>query len=378
MGLLKKYEEGKATAQEVEELEAWYALFESKADPMEDLKEGAKAEMRERMLMRISKEIPQSSEIVPITKKTIPMWQRWSVAASLLIVVSVGAYVAFRKPVADTAFTSTLKEDFKPGGNRAILTLAGGKQIVLTGAKNGQLAMQGNTTIQKTGDGEVVYQSGEGVPLINTMTTPRGGQYHLTLADGTGVWLNAASSITYPTTFNDEKREVTTTGEVYFEVAKAYTSVRGQKTRQSFRVKTKNQTVDVLGTHFNINNYDDESAIKTTLIEGSIRLNGKLILKPGEEAAIAKTGIVSVSNVDTEEITAWKEGYFQFNDADIETIMRQISRWYDVDVAFNGPVSKERFTGRISRFRNISNVLKIVQAYKDVNITFDGRRIMVN
>lgn len=371
--LLEKYEQGLATNEEVRKLEAWYQTFEDRPDIMADLSDAEKLSGRENMLYRISGIISAQTTAEAVqTKKTVVLWQRWMVAASLLIVLSIGGYFLLHKDQPKVQFSKVLKEDFAPGSNKAVLTLAGGKQIILTGAKNGQLATQGGSVIQKTADGAVVYDAGgNGAIVMNTMSTPRGGQYHLTLADGTGVWLNAASSITYPSGFTGNQRQVEITGEVYFEVA--------HNTAKPFLVKSGLQTVEVLGTHFNINAYTDEAGIKTTLLEGSVAISAsgsRQTLKPGEQA-ILKGNSIRISETDTDEAIAWKEGYFQFVDADIETVMRQISRWYNVDVVFESPVTKQTFTGRISRFRNISKVLKIVQSYQDVTLTFEGRRIMV-
>lgn len=372
--LLEKYEQGLTSPQEVEELDAWYQTFERKPDIMAGLTEGEKFRARENMLNRISGMIPDHQKGLPVhAKKTAVLWQRWMVAASLLIIASAGGYFLLQKDQPDVQYSNVLKQDFVSGSNKAVLTLSGGKQIILTGAKNGQLATQGGAVIQKTADGEVVYdrEGSDKAIVMNTITTPRGGQYHLTLADGTGVWLNAASSITYPSGFTGQKRQVEISGEVYFEVA--------HNAAKPFFVKSGIQTVEVLGTHFNINAYKEESAIKTTLLEGSVAVSvsgNRQMIKPGQQSVL-KGNSIKISEADTDEAMAWKAGYFQFVDADIETVMRQISRWYDVDVTFEGAISKETFTGRISRFRNISEALKIVQSSKGVHLSYSGRRIMV-
>jgi ferric-dicitrate binding protein FerR (iron transport regulator) len=372
--LLEKYEQELATDQEVRELEAWYQTFEDRPDIMAGLSDVEKLRARESMLNRLTVIIPDHVKgDTAQTKKPVQLWPRWTVAASLLIMLSVGGYFVLHKDQPETAYSEVLKQDFTPGSNKAILTLSGGKQIILADAKNGQLATQGGSAIQKKANGEVVYnsQSTDAVAIMNTMSTPRGGQYHLTLADGTGVWLNAASSITYPSGFSGNQRQVEITGEVYFEVA--------HNAAKPFLVKSGSQMVEVLGTHFNINAYADENQIKTTLLEGSVAItsaDNRQILKPGQQAVFNGNSL-KISDTDTDEAIAWKEGYFQFADADIETVMRQISRWYDVDVVFEGPVTKQTFTGRVSRFRNISKVLKIVQSYGDVTLVYEGRRIMV-
>jgi transmembrane sensor len=372
--LLEKYEQGLATDQEVRELEGWYQTFEDRPDIMASLSNEEKLRARESMLNRLTVIIPDHVKGgTGQTKKPVLLWRRWTVAASLLIMVSVAGYFFLNKDLPEAEYGKALKQDLAPGSNKAILTLSGGKRIILTDAKNGQLATEGGSLIQKTADGQVVYgaEVSDAPIVMNTMSTPRGGQYHLTLADGTGVWLNAASSITYPSGFSGNQRQVEITGEVYFEVA--------HNAEKPFLVKSGSQIVEVLGTHFNINAYPDENRIKTTLLEGSVAISSaghRQKLKPGQQAVLSGQSL-KISEADTDEAMAWKEGYFQFADADIKTVMRQISRWYDVDVVFEGPVTKQTFTGRVSRFRNISNVLKIVQSYGDVNLVFEGRRIMV-
>lgn len=314
----------------------------------------------------------QISEISPRNYQK-RLWT--TIAATATIVLTLSAWLFYFNHQPATQATATLTEDFKPGSNKAILTLVGGKQIILTGAKNGQLANEAGTVINKTDDGEVIYNNGQTenkTSVYNTMTTPRGGQYHLTLADGTIAWLNAASSITYPVAFWGKQRQVEITGEVYFQVA--------HNAAKPFLVKSKDQTVKVLGTHFNINAYDNEGTIKTTLLEGSVAVSAdgkEQILKPGQQS-ILNNHKIEVSETDVPEAVAWKDGYFQFVNSDIQAIMRQISRWYDVEVIFEGPITKETFTGRISRFRNISEALKIIQSSKGVHLTYSGRRIMVS
>lgn len=300
---------------------------------------------------------------------------RKMIAAAATIIIVLGAGLFYYNHQAANQATASLTADFKPGSNKAILTLAGGKQVILTGAKNGQLANEAGTTINKIQDGEVLYNGSHTTDektVYNTMTTPRGGQYHLTLADGTMAWLNAASSITYPVAFTGKQREVEITGEVYFDVA--------HNAAKPFIVRSRNQTVKVLGTRFNINAYANEGTVRTTLLKGSVSVSAygkKQILKPGQRS-ILNNHEIDLSEADVTEAVAWKDGYFQFVDSDIQTIMRQVSRWYDVDVIFEGPITRESFTGRISRFRNISETLKIVQSSKAVHLTYSGRRIMVS
>lgn len=397
--LLDKFEQGQATKQDMDELEVWYQSFESNGNITDHLNDQQEIDARENLLTRIlsyintglqSEQLHQSDNKY---EKQRALWPRIAAAAAILIFLSVGGYFLLQQQRPSVELTQKLNEDFAPGSNKAVLTLGGGEKLVLTGMKNGRLATQGDAVIRKTADGELVYGtggSGKGEVVYNTISTPRGGQYRLTLADGTIAWINAASAITYPSTFRGKDRTVEINGEVYFEVA--------HNAEKPFRVKSKGQTVEVLGTHFNINAYTDEEDTKTTLLEGRVRIISApgykdgdfdpvnkqdvgigvtdMILSPGQQAVLNKNTLTK-TEADLSSVLAWKSGYFQFINADIKTVMRQVSRWYDVDVVFEGPITKEVFTGRISRSRNISQVLKMVQGSKSVQLTFSGRRIMI-
>jgi len=267
--------------------------------------------------------------------------------------------------------------DLAPGGNKAILTLSTGKQIVLTGARNGKLAQQGDADITKTADGQIVYGKGDESAAAevsyNTTSTPRGGQFQVVLADGTKVWLNAASSITYPTVFTGTDREVEITGEVYFEVA--------HNAAKPFRVKSNGQIVEVLGTHFNINAYKDEPVITTTLFEGSVKINkgtASALLKPGQQSLVTENNhaIKITDNVDLDQALAWKNGKFYFTNTDIEEVMRQVARWYDVDIEYEGKVPNIRLSGSCYRNLTASKALAILE-YTGINFKIEGRKIIV-
>jgi len=269
------------------------------------------------------------------------------------------------------------QNDFLPGKNTAILTLADGSTIVLDSAKNGALTSQGNTKVIKLNNGQLAYSSSGATNevLYNTMSTPRGGQYKLVLSDGSKVWLNAASSIHYPTSFPGNERKVEITGEAYFEVA--------HDAKKPFKVSVNNMEVQVLGTHFNVNAYRDERTINTTLLEGSVKVtkgSSMSILKPGQQAIIQQAGddkkITVENNIDVEAVIAWKNGYFSFTNADMTAVMRQISRWYDVDIVYEGKIPDRKFGGEISRNLNASQALKILQASK-VHFRIEGKKIIV-
>lgn len=260
--------------------------------------------------------------------------------------------------------------DIKPGGNKAILTLGDGKRILLTDTKTGEIAEQSGIKITKTADGRLIYTLAKiqpstinGASLYNTITTPKGGQYQVVLPDGSRIWLNAASSLRYPTIFDSYSRKVELSGEGYFEVAKAKNKQGG---RIPFIVKTNNQQVEVLGTQFNINAYEDEKATITTLLEGSVRVSaagGSVLIVPGEHAVLNGTSL-STGVADMEGALAWKNGFFFFKNADIKTVMRQLSRWYNLDVDYEGAVPLKKFSGEIYRNASINQVFELLSYFK--------------
>ncbi|CAL1516435.1 FecR domain-containing protein [Chitinophaga sp. MM2321] len=305
-------------------------------------------------------------------------WTRWAAAAVILAAIVTGATFLFSKktaaPLSDIPVAP--QHDVKPGSNKAVLTLADGSKIALGNTGNGALAQQGNVQVIQPDSGQLAYNAaGTGTAQAmqyNILTIPRGGQFRLTLPDGTNVWLNAASSIRYPTAFTGNDRSVQLTGEAYFEVAKI--------ANKPFRVLVNDMEVQVLGTHFNVMAYTDESAIKTTLLEGAVNVNtasGQTKLSPGQQARLKSSGgMTVVSNVDVDEIVAWKNGYFQFNHERLTGVMRQIARWYDVDVSYEGNVPAREFGGKISRNSSIEDVLKILELTK-VHFRIEKKKIIV-
>jgi hypothetical protein len=278
---------------------------------------------------------------------------------------------------------SVTVNDIEAGENKAILTLGDGSKIILDDAKNGILANQGGNSVLKAAQGEVIYSfindvkdpltEDQQVPVIyNTIETPKGGKFQIVLPDGSKVWLNAASSLRFPTVFNGSKRQVELKGEAYFEVSHDKSKI--------FEVNTRNQVVQVLGTHFNINAYLDEPTVNTTLLQGSVRVsdlrtNISQLLKPGEQSQLSEQ--IDVINLkDTNEAVAWKEGYFQFDEADIKTVMRQIERWYDVSVVYEGNLPNYRFGGEIERNLSLLQVLKVLEKTK-VHFRLEGREVIV-
>jgi transmembrane sensor len=305
---------------------------------------------------------------------------QYAAAAIIICMLSVSVYFLFKpKPESQISKTENIqsdknKNDVAPGTNKAILTLANGSSIILDSAANGTLTTQGNSKILKL-NGMLSYntlKTKSSEVLYNTISTPRGGQYQLMLADGSKVWLNAASSLRFPASFVGKERKVELLGEAYFEVAK--------NASMPFKVKVNGMEVEVLGTHFNINSYENESTIRTTLLEGSVKINknnNSSFLKPGQQAEMNKAGEIKIiNNVDVEEAIAWKEGKFQFDRADIHDIMRQLERWYDVDVEYQGTVSSH-FGGTISRDVNLSQVLNMLHLTGEVKFQIEDKKVVV-
>lgn len=280
-------------------------------------------------------------------------------------------------PLAGVPARPALPRRLVAGHNQALLTLADGSTVVLGQAGAGLVAQQGRSRVVKTAAGQLRYASGPaaaaGAPLLyNTVATPRGGQYQLTLPDGSRVWLNAASSLRFPAAFGGGERRVTLTGEAYFEVAK--------DAAHPFRVAARGAEVTVLGTHFNVNAYADEPALAATLLEGAVRLRQgtwQVLLRPGQQGQPRPDSTWLVRPVATDQAVAWKNGYFVFDDEPIEAIMRQVARWYDVDVQYQGALTDKDFNGRVSRFKDAADVLRVLELTGAVHFTTQGRRITV-
>lgn len=326
-------------------------------------------------LLKIN-ETPQKGKLLQMR----PVLRWLSVAAILTILV--GGYLWFNTKQSNQqrniAAVKNQQEVIVPGGDKAILTLADGTNIVLDSAGNGTVTNQGNVKVIKL-NGAVTYELPKGADktqvVYNTITTPKGGQYQLVLADGSKVWLNAASSLRYPTVFNETNRVVELTGEGYFEVT--------HNPQRPFHVKTGDVEVAVLGTHFNINSYADEPMVKTTLTQGRVKVSkagNYVFLNPGQQAitqhAKEDDQIRIQNNIDADEVLAWKDGKFAYNGADIKTIMRQAARWYDVDVVYKGNIT-EMFSGTLPRSENIEELLKILEATSKVKFEINGKEITV-
>jgi transmembrane sensor len=390
--LLRKYLEGALSDEESRSLEEWAAatsesraLLQRISDPdqlQQDLKLLEKS--NENIFARLQAAIPELSE-----KKTTkaPLIHRvhflrsrfFRYAAAIVLIAGVASWIWIssgrKKPVPEQTIVKE-KQEIMPGGNKAILILADGSSIVLDSAVNGTIALQGNTAIEKLSNGQIRYHKNSntaGTGMNNTMRTPRGGQYQLTLPDGTRVWLNAASSITYPVAFEKNERKISITGEVYFETTK--------DPSKPFLVTIDGRSaIKVLGTSFNVNAYSNEQVLTTTLLEGAVQVQSgqqKIVLKPGQQSLQSGTDKIGFNpNADLDKALAWKNGRFDFNGLDLPAIMRQLERWYDINAEFTGPVSKETFKGRLTRDLTLSQVLNIL-GNMDVKYKLEGRKLIL-
>lgn len=313
-----------------------------------------------------------------VSRRSDFMRYRWVAAAAIFLLIISGILYRMLEPgreMKPAEAPLAVQEDRLPGGDRAVLTLSDGSRIILDSAGNGMIAQQGNAQVIKQVDGQLVYSiNGQPVPAdaYNTLSTPRGGQYRINLPDGSKVWLNAASSLKYPVSFSGRERRVQITGEVYFEIARDLA--------RPFMVEVGNMEVEVLGTHFNINAYTDESVVRTTLLEGKLNVisgGQQKTLKPGQQARVTTDGNLNISNeVSLEETIAWKDGNFHFENSDIKVVMRQLARWYDLDVSYRGTVSRH-FIGGISRDVKLSQVLSMLKQTGDIEFLVEGNKIIV-
>lgn len=308
----------------------------------------------------------------------------FQVAATLLVFLTAGLLLFTRQPGRPATGRHYVQQKsrpiIQPGNTKALLTTDDGKVLVLDRATNGLIAKNGGTNIIKANSGQILYQeAGQLKPTAlqqvsnNTLTTPKGGEYQVILADGTKVWLNNASSITYPTAFNGAERRVKLSGEAYFEVAK--------DSSRPFYVNTANGQIRVLGTHFDVSAYADDEFTSTTLLEGAVQVtkNGAFaLLKPGQQASIGKhSDRIKVTKANIEEAMAWKNGYFIFDNDNIGGIMKKISRWYDVDVQYKGSFEKQKFGGTFHRSKSITDLLHDLEKIGGIHFTVTGRRIIV-
>jgi transmembrane sensor len=394
-GLVIKSLRNELSQQEADELESWKnasadnAHFIEQVTSDEQLLQGLRAidgMQDERLWEKIHAGVTMDVPVIAMESYQRPLWVKWVAAASITAVVAIGGYMWLggdgKKPVAKTDTQDTrFKNDIAPGEQKAVLTLSDGRKIVLDNAA-GTVAQQGGSVV-KNENGELVYDdlAKKGEVLYNTLSTARGQTYPVTLADGSKVWLNSASSIRYPVAFNGNERVVEITGEAYFEVKR--------NPEKPFRVSIlppsggsgNHAVVEVLGTHFNVMAYEDENSINTTLLEGSVKFikDGQAnLLKPGQQVQLKDNGQRKViSEVDTEQVVAWKNGYFQFDGATIEEIMRTASRWYDMEVSYEGGKVNRSFVATVSRNTPISKLLQLLEMTDRVHFKVEGKKVIV-
>ncbi len=360
--LLVKYQEGTASEKEVALLESWYLL---RGEDLSPYKGEIDYEAKRQEIWQAITNKRQKQD-----KPTYQLWRSLSAVASIILAIGIGFYFYIHRSKEPIEQAEVVKNDAAPGSSKAVLTLSDGRKVELDASAKDTISRQGSTSITKAnGTLQYVANGVAAITAFNTITTPKGGEYQVILPDGTHVWLNAASSLIYPVAFTGKERKVEVTGEAYFEVA--------HNRAKPFRVGSALQTVEVLGTHFNINAYTDEEGIKTTLLEGAVKVQqGKslAILKPGKQS-IAANGI-AINDADVDAVVAWKNGKTYFKDADIPTMMRALSRWYNVDVVFSGRIPTRTFTGGIPRKSNLSTLLKILNEM-NIHAQIEGRKIIV-
>ncbi|MCG2615165.1 FecR domain-containing protein [Terrimonas sp. NA20] len=372
--IIQHFLDGTATPEEIRFLEAYYDHFEGREGLMQKLSASEKDMLEEKM----------EAAIFAGTRKSRPVrrisYLRIAAAAVLVgVCITIGLYFAKQKGTSaiEPAPQSIAANDIKPGGDKAVLILADGKKMILDDTQPGEISQQGKAIIRKTSTGQIIYDlsaitaPGSGPVSYNTIQTPVGGQYQVVLADGTKVWLNSKSSLHFPAVFQGSERVVTLEGEGYFEVAK--------NAAKPFAVKVNDAEVKVLGTHFNIMAYPDESGMKTTLLEGAVTISKGMVtkpLQPGQQAFINGSDKIEVGKADVEAATAWKNGYFKFDNADLRTVMRQLSRWYDMEVSYEGSVPKDKLSGKIRRNINASKALSLIEG-TGVRFRIEGKKVIV-
>ena len=376
--LVGRYLSGEGSESERRTVERYYDLFSSQ----EDILDGRdQAEVRSTGLRLKSVIDLRTGEG---RHKVYPLWRKLTAAAVVLFGISAGLFF-YPNQSSESKIVNSQgrnKADLVPGGNRAVLALSDGRRIALDGAHVGVLAGQQGVSVSKTASGTLEYTVAgrtNRAELLNSVSTPRGGQYRLRLSDGTGVWLNAGSVLTYPVAFGGNSRRVTLSGEAYFEVR--------TDTSRPFSVQTLQQKITVRGTHFNISAYGDDPETRTTLLEGQVSVTGLAsgetrMLRPGQQALSSrdhKSNNLSVTHIDTAEAVAWKNGYFHFQDEGLESVLKKIARWYDLEILYPGNRIPQGvyFSGTLSKYQNGGQVLRKLELSGGVHFQMEGRRVMV-
>ena len=366
--LLSKFQDSGCSEEELQELEQWYTQLNTGNQSISDSQAAA---FSAEMLAQFRSSLQNRSKVVPFYRKSFFR----IAAASVVFVLGTVAYLIFSNTGKQDALvknnTTQQLDIASPKISKATITLANGQTVLLDSIGNGILAKQGAVSLVKSADGQIVYTGTSTSPVYNTLFNPRGSKViSLTLNDGTIVWLNSESSLRYPVAFVGNQRRVEITGEAYFEVAKDET--------KKFIVESNGVSTEVLGTHFNVNTYQSEHDVKITLLEGAIKVRKGLItgiLKPGQQAEVTDD-IRVTSNVDMDAVMSWKNGFFHFANTSIPELMKQISRWYDIDIVYNSVITQRQFGGEISREASLSEVLKILNKSK-VKCRLEGNKLII-
>jgi ferric-dicitrate binding protein FerR (iron transport regulator) len=371
--LLQRYQQGKCTHAENELIINWYQQLMDTGEWQwsKDEKEVIQKVIEARIMNQINERDKKAAFYLR------PRFQWWAAASVILLLTVSGYFVLFHKQTAPNRVANVLNADIKsPQSNKAMITLSNGQKVYLDSVGNGTLAIQGNVKLVKLANGKISYQYNSGNVNTkieyNTLSNPRGSKViNTTLVDGSKVWLNAGSSLTYPVTFIGKERNVAVTGEAYFEVAR--------NASMPFIVKNGSMEVKVLGTSFNVNTFkDDGNSTKVTLLEGSVRIisgNVAGLLKPGQQAVVT-SDVRVVNNVDLDQVMAWKNGFFQFDDASLQTVLKQVARWYDVDVVYEGNNQPRQFVGAMQRDLSLSELLKILEK-NNVHFKIEGKKLKI-
>ncbi|MEP6626422.1 MAG: FecR domain-containing protein [Ginsengibacter sp.] len=384
--LLNVYSEGNASNEEEQELFTWVAEHDNEQLIKKHIEELVSSYSPNETVPNVDWDLlyqkvveeKNSRNIQPVVRKMA--WTRWAAAAAVLLLLGTGYYfftiTHHEKQKELTIIDQPKQNDIAPPNTvNAVLTLSNGQKIILDSTGNGTVAMQGSVNVIKLADGQIAYSGTSNEIQYNTLTNPKGSKViSLTLADGSRVWLNTASSLRYPTAFAGKERKVEITGEAYLEVA--------HNPDMPFIVSKGSTNIKVLGTHFNVNAYDDENSLNVTLLEGSVSVmaagsSQSKVIKPGEQARVNKKGAIELTNsIDMSEVMAWKNGLFSFKGADIKSVMRQVSRWYDVEVVFEKDIP-EKFYAEVPTSTSVSALLNMLEATKAVKFKIEGKTINV-
>lgn len=356
--LLKRYNAGTATEEDIEFLESWYNQYQAG---------GPDYHPADQVLDAIT--VWDGLRPAPVQAKRVSLWPRVASAASVILMLSAGGYFMLRNEKPQLSASA-----LAASGNKAILALPGGRHIALASLHNGALT----ANISKVNGNELIYRENKSSPKsdvkYDTLIVPRGGHFQLTMADGSKIWLNAATVVRYPETCDGNERQVKLLkGEAYFEVV--------HDSKKPFRVISRNQVIEDVGTRFNVNAYDDEPNVRTTLLDGSVSVadnKNKVVLRPGQQSQVNRSGSnIIVKNADVDEAVAWKNDRFIFNNDDVTSVMRQVSRWYDMDVYYEGDLTGREFTGSVLRSEKVQEVLRKLEETGTIHYRIEGKKIIV-